>query len=131
IEQWTESRYPSFIKVGEPIPLSSDDWAPGRDARIKQLPGPGPEEIAQRERKQAAEAMGQMKMTSEDYKFLCYLILGMFAVIGVILGIAGGSMWFFYLRAGAPFGDAATESAGANLRAAAKEAVKNKLKLEL
>ncbi|GAA5842890.1 hypothetical protein JCM5353_002047 [Sporobolomyces roseus] len=131
IEQWTESRYPSFIRVGEHIPLSRDDWQPGKDARIKQLPGPNAEEIARRDRKEAADAMGQVKMTGEDYKFLCYLILGIFGVIGVILGVAGGIIWFFYLRAGAPFGDAATEEAAAKLAAAARGAVKNKLKIEL
>ncbi|GAA5995265.1 hypothetical protein JCM5350_008180 [Sporobolomyces pararoseus] len=131
IEQWTESRYPSFIQVGEPIPLSCEDWVPGRDARIKQLPGPGPEELALRERKEAAEAMGQQKMTGEDYKFLCYLILGMLGVILTVLGVAGGLIWFFYLRAGAPFGDESTELAAASIAAAAKGVVKNKLKIEL
>jgi len=57
--------------------------------------------------------------------------LGIFGVIGVILGVAGGIIWFFYLRAGAPFGDAATEEAAAKLAAAARGAVKNKLKIEL
>lgn len=52
-------------------------------------------------------------------------------MIGVILGVAGGIIWFFYLRAGAPFGDAATEEAAASLAAAAKQGLKNKLKIEL
>lgn len=66
-----------------------------------------------------------------QYKFLCYLILGIFGVIGVILGVAGGLIWFFYLRAGAPFGDASTEEAAATMAAAARSALKNKLKIEL
>lgn len=73
IEQWTESRYPSFIQVGEPIPLSSEDWQPGKDARIKQLPGPGPEEVARRDKQEAAEAMGQQKMTGEDVSYSPFL----------------------------------------------------------
>jgi len=66
-----------------------------------------------------------------QFKFLFYLILGMFGVIGAILGVAGGLIWFFYLRAGAPFGDASTEAAAASIAAAAKGVVKNKLKIEL
>lgn len=40
VEQWTESRYPSFITLGQPLPTSSADWREGLDARIKQLPAP-------------------------------------------------------------------------------------------
>lgn len=53
IEQWFETRYPSFIQVGMPIPETSEDWAPGRDTRIKQLPGP-PQDVVER-RARAAE----------------------------------------------------------------------------
>lgn len=50
IEQWTETRYPSFIQIGQPVPTSSDEWTPGRDARIRQLPGPSAEVLEKRAR---------------------------------------------------------------------------------
>lgn len=55
----------------------------------------------------------------------------MLGVILTVLGVAGGLIWFFYLRAGAPFGDESTELAAASIAAAAKGVVKNKLKIEL
>lgn len=66
IEQWTETRYPSFIQVGMPVPESSEDWAPGRDARIKQLPGP-PQEVL--ERRARAEQLRQHQMGKADVSF--------------------------------------------------------------
>ncbi|GAA5921869.1 hypothetical protein JCM1841_000951 [Sporobolomyces salmonicolor] len=131
IEQWTESRYPSFIKVGEPVPMSRNDWTPGRDARIKQLPGPDTEEVARRERREAAAAMGQQKMTKEDYKFLCALIGGIFGVVAVILGISGGAVWFFYLREGAWYGNEPTATRVVRGAAAATKSVVQAIKEEL
>ena len=63
VEQWTESRYPSYIQIGQPAPKTSDEWREGMDARIKQLPGLEPEEMARRDR--ALRTQGQ-KMSYED-----------------------------------------------------------------
>ncbi|GAA5913959.1 hypothetical protein JCM6882_002580 [Rhodosporidiobolus microsporus] len=93
IEQWTESRYPSFIEPGKPIPTSSDDWQPGLDARIKQLPGPTQEVLDKRFK--AQQFQQSQKMTKEDYKFLAYIVLGMLAVVGGIFGISIGAIIFF------------------------------------
>ncbi|GAA6032793.1 hypothetical protein JCM8097_000791 [Rhodosporidiobolus ruineniae] len=106
IEQWTESRYPSFITVGQPIPKTSDDWAPGMDARIKQLPGPSQDVLDQKfAQQQAAErAALPQKMTKEDYKFLAYVMLGIFGLVGGVFGLSGLGIWYFFGREGARWG---------------------------
>lgn len=68
VEQWTESRYPSFIVLGQPLPKSNADWYEGLDARIKQLPPPEQEdpesELAQARAK--GLRLESTSMTSDD-----------------------------------------------------------------
>ncbi|GAA5832245.1 hypothetical protein JCM11251_004292 [Rhodosporidiobolus azoricus] len=98
IEQWTESRYPSFIEPGKPVPTSSDDWTPGMDARIKQLPGPSQEVLDKRFK--AEQFKNSQKMTKDDYKFLAYIVLGMLVIVGGIFGISIGAIVWFVGRDG-------------------------------
>ncbi|POY71977.1 hypothetical protein BMF94_4986 [Rhodotorula taiwanensis] len=124
IEQWTETRYPSFIQVGMPVPSTSDDWAPGRDARIKQLPGPAPEELARRAR---AEQLRQHQMGKSDYTFLAMVVGGMLALAAIILAITGGSVWLLVLRENAPWNSKVVERASASAAAATAAAIRNEL----
>lgn len=66
IEQWTETRYPSFIQIGQPVPTSSDEWAPGRDARIRQLPGPSAEVLEKRARAERLKRQEGKSLGKED-----------------------------------------------------------------
>ncbi|GAA6001796.1 hypothetical protein JCM10207_002324 [Rhodosporidiobolus poonsookiae] len=97
IEQWTESRYPSFIQPGQPIPTSSDEWQPGMDARVKQLPGPSQEVLDQRFRaQQFQQANQQQKMGLEDMKFLGLMLFGILVVVGGTFGICiAGVIWWY------------------------------------
>lgn len=101
VEQWCESRYPSFIQMGQPVPQSSDDWQPGMDVRIKQLPGPSQEIIERRERARLMNA--SQKMTGEDVKFLVLLGAGLLAFVGFMGLLVYGGLWFFILRSNAPY----------------------------
>lgn len=116
-----------------PVPESSEDWALGRDARIKQLPGP-PQEVL--ERRARAEQLRQHQMGKADvscsfpfplrlfsdvsftrllmslylpacvwvqYTFLAMVIGGMLFMALLVLGITGGSVWFLALRENAPW----------------------------
>ncbi|GAA5984030.1 hypothetical protein JCM11641_005573 [Rhodosporidiobolus odoratus] len=126
IEQWTESRYPSFIKPGQPIPTSSEDWQPGMDARIKQLPGPSQEVLDKRFK---AQQMGeQQKMTTQDYKFLAYLMFGIFGVVGGIFGLSTFGIWWFFGREGARYGATkAIESAAHATKAVVSQGIRGEL----
>lgn len=70
VEQWTESRYPSYIQIGQPAPKTSDEWQEGMDARIKQLKGLAPDEILRRDRALRTEGH---KMSYEDVSDACVL----------------------------------------------------------
>ncbi|BGP36769.1 bifunctional farnesyl-diphosphate farnesyltransferase/squalene synthase [Rhodotorula kratochvilovae] len=122
IEQWTETRYPSFIQIGQPVPTSSDEWAPGRDARIRQLPGPNAEIVAQRERAQRFKEQQGKALGKDDFKFLALVIGGMLGIAGLVLAITGGGVWFFYLREGAWYGKEAMALAS---KAATSQAIKS------
>ncbi|KAG0664769.1 terpene cyclase [Rhodotorula mucilaginosa] len=124
IEQWTETRYPSFIQVGMPVPETCEDWALGRDARIKQLPGP-PQEVL--ERRARAEQLRQHQMGKADYTFLAMVIGGMLFMALLVLGITGGSVWFLALRENAPWSAKLLESASASASEAAAATIKSEL----
>ncbi|GAA5994907.1 bifunctional farnesyl-diphosphate farnesyltransferase/squalene synthase [Rhodotorula paludigena] len=104
IEQWTETRYPSFIQMGEKVPESSEDWMPGRDARIKQLPGPAGRGAEPRQQ-------NTTKMGKEDWAFLAMVVGGMLGIALLVMLITGGGVWFFYLREGAPYSGRVLEKA--------------------
>ncbi|KAI5478186.1 farnesyl-diphosphate farnesyltransferase [Pseudohyphozyma bogoriensis] len=119
VEQWTESRYPSFISIGQPAPQSSDDWVEGMDARIKQLPKAyvDPEAVARKER--AKRMMENNKMSYEDYKFMALMLLGVVGIIGLMCAIGGVGIWWFFIREGAWFAeiDGPVEAAKATISA--------------
>ncbi|KAM0793423.1 hypothetical protein ACM66B_000872 [Microbotryomycetes sp. NB124-2] len=101
IEQWCESRYPSFIQMGQPVPASSEDWRPGMDVRIKQLPGPSQELIDRRER---ARLMSEgQRMSKDDVKFLAMLAGGLVAFVGLMALLVYGGLWVMILRDNAPY----------------------------
>merc|ERR1719487_140955 len=128
IEQWFETRYPSFIQVGMPIPETSEDWAPGRDTRIKQLPGP-PQDVVER-RARAAE-LERHNAGKADWAFLAMVIGGMLFVAVLILAITGGSIWLLAARENAPWNskkiEQASASASASAMATAVKAIRNEL----
>jgi hypothetical protein len=105
VEQWTESRYPSFIIAGAPIPSTSDDWYPGLDARIKQLPSLASETdpviLAARAAKKKDDEAGQL--TNDDYLFLAKLFGGLILLVLGLGTIGVGSVWWLTLREGAPY----------------------------
>ncbi|BGP21691.1 farnesyl-diphosphate farnesyltransferase [Rhodotorula toruloides] len=119
IEQWTETRYPSFISPGMPVPTSSEDWAPRRDARIKQLPGPPPEVV---EKRRLAEqfARGQ-RASGNDYVFLAMVLGGMLGLAAVIMLTTGGLTWLLVLRENAPWGEKAVKASASAAAAAVKQ----------
>ncbi|TNY18982.1 isoprenoid synthase domain-containing protein [Rhodotorula diobovata] len=101
IEQWTETRYPSFIQIGQPVPTSSDEWTPGRDARIRQLPGPSAEVLEKRARLEQLKRQEGKSLGKDDFVFLAMVIGGMLGIATIVLLITGGGVWWFYLRDGA------------------------------
>ncbi|KAM0749885.1 farnesyl-diphosphate farnesyltransferase [Meredithblackwellia eburnea MCA 4105] len=105
VEQWTESRYPSFIVLGQPTPTSSVEWKEGMDARIKQLPGLTDQQALAEERRRAIREGEKQPLTREDYKFMAILFLGVFGIIALMCGIGFAGLWFLVLREGAPFAD--------------------------
>ncbi|SCV68396.1 BQ2448_517 [Microbotryum intermedium] len=102
IEQWAETRYPSFIEVGKPVPKSTEDWRPGMDSRVRQL---APTEAILAERKERAAVMEATKMSNDDYKFLALLLGGIVLLFLVLAAIGGGMMWWFFFREGARFAE--------------------------
>ncbi|SCZ90297.1 BZ3500_MvSof-1268-A1-R1_Chr1-3g01900 [Microbotryum saponariae] len=102
IEQWTETRYPSFIELGKPVPKSMEDWRPGMDSRVRQL---APTEAILAERRERAAAMEATKMSNDDYKFLALLLGGIVLLFLVLAAIGGGMMWWLFFRDGARFAE--------------------------
>lgn len=102
------------------------------DARIKQLPGPSQEVLDQRFRAQQLSQPQKMTpqdvrsalflplpfdfaltrflplrssvfLTRPQYKFLAYIMLGIFGVVGGVFAITGGAVWYLFGREGARF----------------------------
>ena len=103
VEQWCETRYPSFVVMGQPAPQFARDWQEGMDVRIKQLPAP---DEATQERIDLQRRMEQpAQMSSEDYKFMGLLLGAIFVIVLLLVGISLGVVWLLFLREGAPFSE--------------------------